>query len=163
MPFLQKNIFFDHNHPKNTIFLIFVWNFRFPCFLFSYFLFSFSNIKRQNQKCRCFYRRPIFWHPDNLPKNFFSHPYTLFVLFKITKNTINWGKTSKNKSWTKFWRNLGPSFDSKKPKSWTKFWLYSGYIYIYREREREEEVGRKKMREREREREKKKGNKEKQK
>ena len=74
------------------------------------------------------------WRPA---KQILSHPYTLFAILKIPKDTLNWRTTSKKKYWTKFWRNLGPSFDSQKAKSWTKFWLYNThththiYIYIY--------------------------------
>ena len=39
-------------------------------------------------------------------------------------------KTSKNRSWTKFWRNLGPSTDSKNPSLAPSFHS-TVYIYIY--------------------------------
>ena len=82
------------------------------------------------KKCTFFFRKPFCDTLTNCPKKF-SHPYTLFVFFKITKKHSKiWGKQAKNildqvltQPWTKF--------DSKKPKSWTKFWLYSIYIYIY--------------------------------
>ena len=124
----KKNIFL-HNHPKTLFFWFFFLKFSFP--LFSCFLFFFFQHKiDKNKKCTCFFENP-FLTPSQTAKKIFSHPYTLFAFFKIPQNTIKLGKTSKKKSWTRFWRNLGPGFDSKNPKSWTRFWLYSIYIYIF--------------------------------
>ena len=109
---------------------LFFWAFL-KCLFSSFFMFSLVFLrhkKDKNKKCTFFFRKPFSWQPDKLPQKI-SHPYTLFVSFKIPQNTIQLGKTSK--------KNLGPSFDAtldqvltqKKRKSWTKFWLY--YIYIY--------------------------------
>ena len=78
-----------------------------------------------------FFRKPFFWRPDKLPKTLFSHPYTLFAIFKIPPKhyKTGGGETSKKKSWTKFWRNLGPSFDSKTPNLGPSF---DSTAYIYK-------------------------------
>ena len=125
--FYKKNIFL-HNHPKT----LFFWAF-FEIFLFHFFhgfSFSFSNIQKTKTKSAHFFSKTLFLTPWQTAKKIFSHPYTLFVFFKMPKKHYKTGENKQKKSWTKFWRNLGPSFDSKKPKSWTKFWLYSIYIYM---------------------------------
>ena len=131
MTFYKKDQFSSQT-PKNTIFLGFFLKFSFS--IFSYFLFFFLQHKKdKNKKCTFFFENP-FLTPWQTAKKLFSHPYTLFVFFKIPKKHYKIGENKQKKSWTKFWRNLGPSFDSKNPKSWTKFWLYSTYIYTHRER-----------------------------
>ena len=126
MTFLQEKTSFLHKHPKTFFSVFFFLKFSFS--IFSCFLFYFLQHKKQKQKVHIFFENP-FLTPWQTAKKLFSHPYTLFVFFlRYPKNTIKLGKNKKY--WTKFWRNLGPSFDSKNPISWTKFWLYSIYIYI---------------------------------
>ena len=99
--------------------------------MFSLFLSPTS--KRQKQKVHIFFRKPFFWHPDKLPKNYFRTPTHYLCFLRYPKNTIKLGKNKQKKildqvltqPWTKFWLK-------KKTKSWTKFWLYSIYIlYIH--------------------------------
>ena len=76
-----------------------------------------------------FFRKPFFDTLTNFQK-IFSHAYTLFVIFKIPQKHYKiWEKQAK-KSWTKFWRNLEPSFDSKTPNLGPSF-DSTAYIYIY--------------------------------
>ena len=107
--FWQKNLF-AHNHPKNTIFLGFLWNC--PFHIFDIFSFSFPN-KDQNKKCT----------PWQTAKKLYSHLYTPFVIFKIPQKHYETGEEQAKKildqvltqPWTKFWlnkTNLGQSFDS---------------------------------------------------
>ena len=104
MPFLQKNIFFVHNHPKTLFFWAFV-NFRFPCFFFNIFSFSFSNIKKTKTKSAHFFPKPSFDTLTNCQKIIFAPLYTICVFFKITKTHYKIGvKQAKT--------NLGPSFDA---------------------------------------------------
>ena len=103
MTFLQKKTSFLHKHPKNTIFLGFFWNFLFP--FFSCFLFFFLQHKKdKNKKCTFFFENP-FLTPWQTAKKLFSHPYTLFVFFKIPKKHYKTGEKQAKK-------NLGPSFDA---------------------------------------------------
>ena len=106
----------------NTQKTLFFWAF-FEIFFFHFFhvfSFSFSNIKKTKTKSAHFFSKTLFWHPDKLPKNYFRTPTHYLCFLRYPKNTIKLGKNKQKKSWTKFWRNLGPSFDSKNPKSWTK-------------------------------------------
>ena len=103
MTFLQKGPFLFTTTPKTLFFWVFFWNFRFP--VFSCFLFFFLQHKKdKNKKCTFFFENPFFWQPDKLPKKF-SHPYTLFVFFKIPKKHYKIGEKQAKK-------NLGPSFDA---------------------------------------------------
>ena len=126
LPFLQKHLLCSQP-PKKHNFSGFFWTSRFPCF--SYFLVSFSNIKKTKTKsAHSLFKNSFFDTLTNCQQIIFAPLHTICV-FKITKKHYKIGeKQAKKKSWTKFWRNLGPSFDSKHPKSWTKFWLYSIYI-----------------------------------
>ena len=98
--------------------------------MFSYFLFFFLQHKKDKHKKRIFFEYP-FLTPWQIAKRIFSHPYTLFVFFKITPKHYRFGENKQNKildqvltqPWTKFRlkkQNLGPSFDS----------IYI-YIHIY--------------------------------
>ena len=119
---------FSSQPPKKHYFLGFFWNVLFPFFhVFSFFFFQHK--KDRNKKCTLFFENP-FLTPWQTAKKYFRTPahYLCFFL-RYPKNTIKLGKNKPKKSWTKFWRNLGPSFDSIKPKSWTKFWLYSMPVY----------------------------------
>ena len=124
MTILQTNKNFFTTTQKTLFFWAFFWNFPFPCFSCFVFFF-FQHEKDKNKKCTFFFENPFFWHLDKLPKNYFRTPTHYLCFFKIPKNTIKVGKNKQKKiSWTRFWRNLGPGFDSKNPKSWTRFWLY---------------------------------------
>ena len=119
-----KKDHFLHNHPK-TLFSVFLLEFTFS--FFSYLLFYFFQHKKDKNKKCTFFPKTLFDTLTNCQK-IFSHPCTLFVIFKIPKNTLKLGKTSKT--------NLGPSFDAtldqvwtQKTKSWFKFWLSSTYTY----------------------------------
>ena len=128
MTFLQKKTSFLHKHPKNTIFLGFFWNCLFP--FFSCFLFSFSNIKKTKTKSAHFFSKTLFLTPWQTAKKLFSHPYTLFVFFKIPKKHYKTGEKQAKKILDQVLTQPWPSFDSKNPKSWTKFWLYSIYLSL---------------------------------
>ena len=71
MPFLQ-NIFFVHNHPKNTIFFfIFVFH-------FSYFLFFFLQHKKdKNKKCTIFFFETLFLTPWQTAQEIFAPLHTI--------------------------------------------------------------------------------------
>ena len=101
--FYKKKTSFLHKHPKNTIFLGFFWNFLFP--FFHVFSFSFSNIKKTKTKSAHFFSKTLFLTPWQTAKKLFSHPYTLFVFFKIPKKHYKTGEKQAKK-------NLGPSFDA---------------------------------------------------
>ena len=78
-----------------------------------------------------FFRIPLFDTLTNCQK-IISHPYTLFVIFKMPKEHYKTGEKQAKKSWTKFWRNLGPSFDSKNPNRGPSFDSTTHtHIYIY--------------------------------
>ena len=128
--FYKIKTFFLTTTQKTLFFWAFFWHYIFPffsCFLF--FFFQHKIIK--NKKCTFIFENPFLtpWQPAQ--KIIFAHLHTICV-FKIPQKHYKTGEKNKQKkkSWTKFWRNLGPSFDSKNPKSWTKFWLYSIYIYV---------------------------------
>ena len=77
------------------------------------------------------FRKPFFWHPDKLQKNYFRTPTHYLCFFKIPKKQSKQTKILDQvltQPWTKFWRkknpNLGPSFYA------------TAHIYIYIERER---------------------------
>ena len=126
MTCLQKKTIFLHNHPK-TLFFRFFFPFSFS--IFSYFPFYFFQHKKTKQKVHIFFQKPFFWQPDKLPKNYFRTPTHYLWFLRYPKNTVKLGETSKNKSWTKFWCNLGPSFDSKNPNRGPSF-DSTAYIYI---------------------------------
>ena len=93
-----------HNHPQNTIFLGFSWNFLFP--FFSCFLFVFFQHKKdKNKKCTFFFRKPFFRHLDKLPKNIFAHLHTICVFLRYPKKHYKIGEKQAK-------TNLGPSFDA---------------------------------------------------
>ena len=95
---------------EKTLFLLFfLCNVPFPCF--SYFLFFFLQHEKDKNQKRTFFP---FLDTRQPAKKTFSHPYTPCVILRYPKNTVKLVKDSKNKSWTNFWPNLGPSFDSKK-------------------------------------------------
>ena len=88
--------------------------------------FSFSNIKRQKQKVQYFFENPFLtlWQTAKIV---FSHPYTLFAFFKISKKHYKFGEDQEN---------LGPSFDATLDKVLTQKTNLgpssdSVYIYIY--------------------------------
>ena len=124
-----KKKHFSSQPPKNTIFLGFFWNFLFPFFFSCFLFFFFQHKKDKNKKCTFFFENP-FLTPWQTAKKYFRTPTHYLCFLRYPKNTIKLGKNKQTKSWTTFWRNLGPHFDSKNPKSWTTFWLYSIYIYM---------------------------------
>ena len=128
MTFLQKRPVFFTNTQKTQFFWVFFWNFLFP--FFSCFSFSFSTIKKTKTKSAHFFSKTLFLTPWQTAKKLFSHPYTLFVFFKIPKKHYKIRENKQKKSWTKFWRNLGPSFDSKTPNLGPSF-DSTAHIYIY--------------------------------
>ena len=75
-----------------------------------------------------FFRKPFFWHPDKLSKNIFAPLHTICD-FKHTPKHYKIGENKQKKSWTKFWPNLGPSFDSKNPNLGPSF-DSTAYLYI---------------------------------
>ena len=87
--------------PKTLFFWAFFWNIPFPCFW--PFLFFFSNLKKAKQKMHFLFENP-FLTPRQPANKIFRAPTRYLCLFKIPKNTKNWGKTSKI--------NLGLIFDS---------------------------------------------------
>ena len=123
-----KRTIFLHNHPKNTIILGFFWHFPFP--FFHIVLFTFSNIRKTQTKSAFFFWKPIFWHPDKLPKFYFRAPTHYLCFFRPAKNTIKLGKHAK--------QNLGQIFNATLDRLSTQkgqiledFQLYSMFIYIY--------------------------------
>ena len=128
--YLSKKCHFSHTKTfwltttQKHNFLLFI----FPLSIFSYFLFFFSNIKRQKTKSAQFFQKPFFDTLTNC-KKYVRTPYTLFMIFKMPKNTINLGKTSKTildqvftQLWTKF---------RLKKQIFDQVWLYNMYIYLY--------------------------------
>ena len=102
--FLPKIHFFDFSlfwmtTLKNTIFYWFCSLFRF--LFFSFVCFYFSSIKKT--KMQFSFRKPHFWHPQNLhkKKTLFWHNVTLVVLSKMPQKTIKMGKAMKQ-TWTNF-------------------------------------------------------------
>ena len=84
-------------------------------FIFS--LLAFSNIKETKTKNALFFVKPLLT-PRQPAKKIFSHPYTLFVLFKDTqKNTIKLGENKQKTILDRF---------STQP--WTDFRLKKGQI-----------------------------------
>ena len=122
MSFWQERPF-SSKSPKNAIFLFF-WNVPFPFF---HFLFCFIQHKNKNAHL---FRKPFFDTLTNCPK-LLSHPYTLFVIFKIPPKHFKIGGKGKT--------NLRPSFDptleqvlTQKPNLGTSFDSRAHiYIYIY--------------------------------
>ena len=112
---------------------LFFWAF-FEIFFFHFFhvfSFSFSNIKKTKTKSTRFFSKTLSLTPWQTAKKIFSHPYTLFVFFKIPKKYYKTGEKQANK-------NLGPSFDAtldqvltqKTPNLGPSF-DSTAYIYIY--------------------------------
>ena len=112
MTFLQKRPFFFTTTQKH-----YFSGFFFEIFLFhfSYFpVYFFQHKKEKNKKCTFFFENP-FLTPWQTAKKYFRTPTHYLWFLTYPKNTIKLGKTSQKKSWTKFWRNLGPSSVSKNP------------------------------------------------
>ena len=125
MTFLQTGPFFFTTTQKHY-FLFF-----FPCFP-SFLLYFFQHNKDKNKSAQLFFSKTLFWHPDKMPKIYFRIPTHYLWFLRCPQNTIRLGKNKQKKSWTKFWRNLGPSFDSKNPNLGPSFdSTASLYIYIY--------------------------------
>ena len=104
-----RNIFWFTTTRKTILFVFFELLFFmfFHCVLFS--------PTSEKQRVHVLYRKNI-WHPNTLLK-IVSYAYTLFVILKLNippKNS-KIGEPNKRKSRTKFRRNVGPNFDSKKP------------------------------------------------
>ena len=103
MTILQTNKIFFTTTQKT----LFFWAF-FEIFLFHVFhvlSFSFSNMKKTKTKSAHFFSKTLFLTPWQTAKKLFSHPYTLFVFFKIPKKHYKTGEKQANK-------NLGPGFDA---------------------------------------------------
>ena len=103
MTILQTNKNFFTTTQKTLFFWAFFWNFPFPCFSCFVFFF-FQHEKDKNKKCTFFFENP-FLTPWQTAKKLFSHPYTLFVFFKIPKKHYKTGEKQAKK-------NLGPGFDA---------------------------------------------------
>ena len=121
-----KQIKISSQPPKKHYFSRFFFEI-FPFHVFHVLSFSFSNMKKTKTKSAHFFSKTLFLTPWQTAKKLFSHPYTLFVSFKIPPKHYQTGEKQAKKildqvltqPWTKFWL--------KNPKSWTKFWLYSIY------------------------------------
>ena len=124
--FYKKKTSFLRKHPKTLFFWVFL---TFSFSIFSCFLFFFLQHKKTKTKSAHFFSKTFFLTPWQTAQKLFSHPYTLFVFFKIPKKHYKTGE-KQEKSWTKFWRNLGPSFDSKTPNLGPSF-DSTAYIYIF--------------------------------
>ena len=135
MTFLQKRPVFFTNTQKTLFFWAFFEIFFFH-FFFHVFCFSFSNIKKTKTKSAhffFFFENPFFDTLTNCQKNIFAPLHTICV-FKIPQKHYKTGENKQKISWTKFWRNLGPSFDSKTPNlgpSFDSTAYMCIYIYIY--------------------------------
>ena len=126
MTCLQKKTSFLHKHPKTLFFWAFFEFFHF----FHVFSFSFSNIKKTKTKSAHFFSNTLFLTPWQTAKKLFSHPYTLFVFFKIPKKHYKIGENKQKKI-----------LDQVLTQPWTKFWLKKPqivdqvlalqHIYIY--------------------------------
>ena len=119
LPSLQKKLFCSQPPPKHFFFFS---RFTFSIF-FIFSLFLFFPTKKIKTKVHIFLsKKPLLtpWQTNRTPTH-----YVWFL--RYPKNTIKLGKNQRqnNISWTKFWPNLGPNFDSRKTKSWTKLWHYS--------------------------------------
>ena len=94
MTILQKKLFSSQPPKKHYFSGLFL---KFSFSIFSCFLFFFSQHKKdKNKKCTFFFENPFFDTLTNCQK-IFSHTYTLFVFFKIPKNTIKLGKNKQKK------------------------------------------------------------------
>ena len=131
MPFLQKKQFCSQP-PKEHYFLFYFEIYLFHSFIFS--LFPFSIIKKTKTKNERFFENP-FWLSDKLQNNDFRTPtHDLWFLRYSPKHYKTGGESSKYKSWTKFWPDLGPNFDSKKTNLGPSFDSTAQrniYIYIH--------------------------------
>ena len=129
MPFLQKTLFFVHNHPKTLFFWPFFEIFVFH--VFHMFSFSFSNIKKTKTKSAHFFSKTLFLTPWQTAKNYFRTPTHYLCFFKITKKHYKIGKKPSK-------QNLGPSFDATLDQVLTQktqildqvLTLQHAYIYI---------------------------------
>ena len=103
----KRPVFFTNT--QKTLFSGLFLNFLFPSF--SCFLFFFLQHKKTKTKSAHFFRKPFFWHPDKLPKNYFRTPtHYLFLIYP--KNTIKLRKNKQKKI-----------LDQVLTQPWTKFWL----------------------------------------
>ena len=110
MTFLQKRPVFFTNTQKHYFSGPFFEIFFFQCF--HVFSFSFSNIKETKTKSAHFFSKTLFLTPWQTAKKLFSHPYTLFVFFKIPKKHYKTGENKQKKI-----------LDQVLTQPWTKFWL----------------------------------------
>ena len=116
------------SQPPKTLFF---WAFFFLIFCFPYFsFFLFFFLQHKKTKIESAHFFECLLTPWQTAKKLFSHPYTLFAFFKITKKHFKIGENKQKKSWTKFWRNLGPSVDSKDPILDQVLTLQHIYIYV---------------------------------
>ena len=80
--YLKNAISAKEHPPKKHNFSVFVYFYKFFVFhVFHIFSFSFFSIERQKQEVHTCFWKPLFWHPDKLPKKYFHTPTHYLCFF----------------------------------------------------------------------------------
>ena len=125
---------FLDDHLKKAYFYRVFWAFSI-LFVFLFFCFYFSNIKKtKTKKMQLSFRKPHFWHPQNVAKKktIFWHNVTLFVFSKIPKKHYKNGETVRKKNLDQFLTLSLDQFLTLKPPNLGPINFTTYYIYIKR-------------------------------